>query len=234
MNKSFIILVLALAVQVTLGAPRTAVHTSNVISPESGDVNSNQRFDFVEDVYENLQNTVWSKAIYEQASEYLQGVKSWSQSNEKLKESSIYGDLQKHLDNCLNLLKELSANPEDCKKQWSLKKEHDEIRQLFDSVDDAKLRRGWVEKYMNFVTPLRVEVTSAYEKFYSHLTSEVESYLSSANVSSKDELREWLGKFKRQTDHVKKQKLVMELLALFPNERQVLDAKCEVQYSNGL
>uniref|UniRef100_A0A1I8Q8D7 Uncharacterized protein n=1 Tax=Stomoxys calcitrans TaxID=35570 RepID=A0A1I8Q8D7_STOCA len=233
MNKMLLVLGLAITLQVVVSAPRTKVEEANLIHHQ-GDVSTSDRFDLVEDVYENLQKTVWPKDVYGKATEYLEGVKSWAATNDELGASSIYNALIMHINNCLNLLKELSTDPHNCKKQWSLKHEHHEIRSLFDSVDSAKLRRGWVEKYLNFVTPLRSEIKTNYEHFYTTLSTEVQEYLNGSDQSPKDDIRVWLNKFNQENDYVKKQKLVMEFLGLFPSERQALDAKCEVQYSNGL
>ncbi|XP_073821707.1 uncharacterized protein [Musca autumnalis] len=223
MNKFLIICLVALTVEVALGAP-------------NGNVEDNKRYQLFETVAEKLQTSVWSEEIYKKFAEYMNGVKEWSESDESLQKSTIYNKLQEQIEKCLNIVNELEADPHNCARQLALKESHNEIRSLFDSVEEDKLRRDWVKKYMNFVVPMRSISTKANEEFYAFLKETVDNYLNSvSDASNFEDLSQWHKKFARQTDYVKQQKMVMEFMKLFPAERASYEgSKCEIQYSNGL
>ncbi|XP_073821708.1 uncharacterized protein [Musca autumnalis] len=223
MNKFLIICLVALTAEVALAAP------------SGGDVEGSKRYQLFETVAEKLQTSVWSEEIYKKFAEYMNAVKEWSESDEELQKSTIYNSLQEHIEKCLNLVKELETDPHNCAKQLALKEAHNEIRSLFDSVDGDKLRRDWVKKYMNFAVPVRSISTNANEQFYEFLKDAVTSYLNGCDATDFETLSQWHKKFIRQTNYVKQQKMVMEFMTLFPEERASYEgSKCEIQYSNGL
>ncbi|XP_005175983.1 uncharacterized protein LOC101901394 [Musca domestica] len=223
MNKFIPIFLVALGVVVALGAP-------------SGSGEESKSYQLFETVAEKLQKSLWSEEILGKFEEYLNVLKEWSESDEKLQTSSVYDKFREQLKKCSEELQDLKAQPDNCAKQLALKETHEKIRHLFDSVDDEKLRRDWVKKYMNFAVPMRSISRNSNEQFYAFLKETVENYLNAVDTSAQSEnLVEWHKKFAKQTDYVKQQKMVMEFMALFPEERKMYEAnKCQVQYSTGL
>ncbi|XP_005175982.2 uncharacterized protein LOC101901229 [Musca domestica] len=136
MNKIIAIFLVALGIVVALGAP-------------SGSGEESKGYQLFETVAGKLQKSVWSEEILGTFEEYLNVLKEWSESDENLQTSSIYNKFHEQLKKCSEELQDLKAQPDNCAKQLALKETHEEIRHLFDSVDDEKLRRDWVKKYMN-------------------------------------------------------------------------------------
>ncbi|XP_073823670.1 uncharacterized protein [Musca autumnalis] len=220
MNKFLIICMVALVVLVTPGA--------GYIDPYE------EHYTLLEEVSKELQASIWSEELYKKFGEYINGVKQWSETDENLQKSSIYNRLQEQIEKCLSLVKDLEADTTNCHKQLALKEAHNEIRSLFDSVEEKKLHSAWVKKYMDFVASMRSITKNANEQFYSYLETSVYSYMYGSDFDNRD-LNQWYTKFVSKTDNVEKQQMFMEFLDILAGQREDYEAKnCEIQFSHGL
>lgn len=186
-----------------------------------------------ESVIDKYLNTIWSPEIYQRAEEYITTLKEWSQSDERLKTTPIYNELQEEIEKCLQLLEALKKGQiNGCQKQIALTKSHSNIGALLVSIQNETLRNDCVGKLFDFARPLRSYKTQCKEQFYKFLLQSMEKYLNEndSTVESEDVV-EWYRKFSEQQNLF----LVVKFINLFPNERvhYVEKRKCQIQIVNG-
>ncbi|XP_011294467.1 uncharacterized protein LOC101887376 [Musca domestica] len=197
------------------------------------DIEHTPRYQLYESVIDKYLNIIWSPEIYQKAEEYINTLKKWSQSDERLQTTPIYNELQEEIEKCLQLLEALKKGQiNSCQKQIALTKSHSNIGALLVSIKDETLRNDCVGKLFDFARPLRSFKAQRKEDFYKFLLQSMEKYLNEndSTVESEDVV-EWYRKFSEQQNLF----LVVKFIYLFPNERvhYVEKRKCQIQIVNG-
>ncbi|XP_013114832.2 uncharacterized protein LOC106092490 [Stomoxys calcitrans] len=223
-------------IEITLGLPQALEGSANdVFNAES--VKETKRFTLAKFAYENLRRSLWPKEIYPKMAEYISGLQEWCERDESWLIFPKYPQLQESLDNCRILLKGLMANPENCPKQLALQSNHDNIRSIFQDIEEENVKNEWTSRYMAFVLDIRPILVKSAQEFYEQLADKVKSYI--ANLKEEEaaegaDILAWNEKFTSDIDNVRKEVSVIEFMGLFPDERSVLENKCKVQYKNVL
>lgn len=216
--------------QFTLGGPLD--NTSDIAS-----LKATKRFKLIESIYRDFQKSLWPEKIYPRMTEYLTDLNTWSKTNDQLKTTSNYQEIQEYIANCLQLIKELSTDPENCEKQLALIVENGKLKTLFNTLENEKLQGLWLAKYAEFILHLRSDLKNASEKFYTSLKNQVNAYIQNLNDFEKTEeidIIYWYEKFNKASNNIRKYILTIQFMGQFPHERQLLEAKCKIQFSNRL
>ncbi|XP_075149982.1 uncharacterized protein LOC142224057 [Haematobia irritans] len=224
MRKFSAVIVLALAVQLALNAP---------LNSESHEMS----LELVQKVYENLQKTLWSHEVVDNIKDYLNEIKTWSSTDEKLQESKIYESLTEHIDNCLSYLQRLIADPGNCENQWALRNEHSAIRSLLNSPENQEVGNIWLEKYSKFAGATQKLLKKSFDDYFSMVSTEIDTFINDAQLNSEIvAMREWNKKFTEETSYMKKRWMMVDFMDILPKERDALKdhVKCELQYCIGI
>lgn len=207
-------------------------NTSDIAS-----LKATKRFKLIESIYRDFQKSIWPEEIYPRMTEYLTDLNTWSHANDQLKATSNYQEIQEYIANCLQLIKELSKDPENCEKQLALRVENGKLKTVFNTLENEKLQGLWLAKYAEFILHVRSDLKNASEKFYTSLINQVNAYIQNLNDFEKSEeidIIRWYEKFNKESDNIRKNILTIEFMGLFPDEREILEAKCKIQFSNRL
>uniref|UniRef100_A0A1I8PYV1 Uncharacterized protein n=1 Tax=Stomoxys calcitrans TaxID=35570 RepID=A0A1I8PYV1_STOCA len=228
--KWTLLLVAIIAVQPILS---TAVPESNEIS----DLQQSKRYKLVAFAFENLHRSLWPEELYPAMKNYLNDVKKWSDHDEMLQQSQYYVKIQQTLKTCLDLLEELSNHPFNCSQETALKAKHDTLKALFKSVESERCQQMWASKYLDFTLQMRTILRKSADKFYILLTAAVAAYdksLDEVEEYEEVDILRWNERFIKETDFSRKQLLTIEFMGLFPDERNILESDCKIQYTNFL
>uniref|UniRef100_A0A1I8PIU5 Secreted protein n=1 Tax=Stomoxys calcitrans TaxID=35570 RepID=A0A1I8PIU5_STOCA len=223
-----VIFTVALTIQLALAAPH--------LNPEQGVITSSKTFQLVKKVSKDLSGTLWSHDIYEKIGEYLNELKNWCNNDDKLKEASIYEKFEKHVDTCLELLKQLNEDPDNCQTQWALRNEHGEIRKLFNKAKEQDLHETWLAMYGKFASSLQVTLKPFFETFFTNLSTDIAGFLKTSPQGANVQLIKWNEKFDNESDYIKKRWMLVSFMDLFPQERDALkvEQKCEIHFCIGM
>ncbi|XP_073821692.1 uncharacterized protein [Musca autumnalis] len=207
--------------------PRTADET----------IKETKRFKLLEFAYDNLRKTIWPDAAFNKINDYVQAMKKWSDEDQYLQNSKIYGEVKEAVDNCIILLRALKTDPENCQKQQSLKYNNYKIRSIFQSVKDDHLQFGWIPKYSYLVLQLRNINHISFEQFFVQLEEKVKKFINDLKETEKDDnadIIQWHEKFRKESSYIRKEILVIEFMGLFPDERPLVESECKIRYTNGI
>ncbi|XP_075149966.1 uncharacterized protein LOC142224041 [Haematobia irritans] len=194
-----------------------------------------KRYKLIENAYGNFQKSLWPAEILPPIKDYMNDLKKWSDNEVGLKNSKQHTDLQQAIEKCLDLLKKLTLDPENCEHQLALRKEHDHLKTLVKSLENIRLKEDWMMKNANLMLKMRPILKKSSEKFHIKLAKEVETYIQGLNEAEKLEdhdILEWYKKFSQEIDHIRMNILTIEFMGMFPDERAFLEAKCKIQFSN--
>ncbi|XP_073821693.1 uncharacterized protein [Musca autumnalis] len=236
-----LLLVVFVAIKTTYAVPLESfeeVGPTIDVSPTTEEkLKETKRFKVLEFAYDNLRKTIWPQEAITKINDYVQALRRWSEEDQYLQNSKIFGEFEEAVDNCIILLRALKTDPGNCQKQKSLKYNNDKIRSIFQSLNDDHLQYGWTSKYTNLILELREVNRNYFEKFFVQLEEKVKEFINNLNEAEEDEnadIIQWHEKFTKETIYVRKEILVIEFMGLFPDERPLVESKCKIRYSNGI
>lgn len=209
-------------------------NTTEVVPDES--IKSTKRFKLIEFASNSLRQAIWSEEVYTEINQYLGKVKELSDTDEYFKQSLIYKEFLANLDNCIELLRDLKKDPENCEKQKALQSSYNRMRFLLMADFRDNFLYEYTERYMDFVLEMHRIRRTSLQKFYAKLKKAVESYIEDLGENEKHleaDIIGWHKKFTKETDFILKEILSMMFMELlFPDERASLETKCKIQFSN--
>ncbi|XP_075149967.1 uncharacterized protein LOC142224042 [Haematobia irritans] len=219
-----------------MGSVQVVLSNSYQGSNEISDLQNTKRYKLISFINENLRMSIWPQELYPKMWDYLSDVKN-DDDVDMPKSSLNYGEIQQTLGNCLKHLRYLKEDPNNCEHQKSLKANHDRLKALIKTHGSPSLQQMWTSKYIDFTLQMRNILRNASEKFYRLLALSVDSFIKSLDEVEEYEevdILRWNDKFLMETDIVKKQILLIELMGLFADERNILELECKIQYANFL